>query len=260
MTSQVLGKYDAPALLALLHEYGVGRVLRSRGFRGPDLVIDDRMGALVNLRLYGWKQGVRYLLLEAALRQGSAELAPLGATTPDPADLLVIQWVKEQDPTACFTVEHPRLPLQDHPGLGVLRRVFRIALRIGRDLGKDGLASYPKYPHDAAIFYRSRLFLFADPAEQGRFTAILRDLGDLSLRDISLAVIGGCVRREGARGPSTVSWHPGLQIFPLSRRLADYFNSVEYARGVEEAARARHWVDPAALAGTRRAFEVSASI
>ena len=258
--SKVLGNYDAPALLALLQEYGVGRVLRSRGFLGPDLTIDDRTGALINLRLYGWKRGVRYLLLEAALREGSADLTPTDAQTTEPADLLVVQWVKEQDPTAHFTADHPRLPLQDHPGLGVLRRVFRVALRIGRDLGKDGVASYPKYPHDAAIFYRSRLFLFADPSEQGRFVAMLRDLGDLSLRDISLAVIGGCVRREDGRGVTTLSWHPGLQIFPLSRRLADYFNSVEYARRVEEAAQARHWVDPAALAGTRRAFEVSASI
>jgi hypothetical protein len=39
---KVLGNYDAPALLALLQEYGVGRVLRSRGFLGPDLAIDDR--------------------------------------------------------------------------------------------------------------------------------------------------------------------------------------------------------------------------
>ena len=258
--SKVLGNYDAPALLALLQEYGVGRVLRSRGFRGPDLLIDDRTGALVNLRLFGWKGGVRYLLLEAALREGTAELAPLGGDPGERAELLVVQWVKEQDPTAHFTPEHPRLPLQDHPGLGVLRRVFRVALRLGRDLRKDGIASYPKYPHDAAIFYRSRLFLFADPAEQGRFTALLHDLGDLSLRDISLAVIGGCVRFEDGRRHSTLSWHPGLQIFPLSRRLADYFNSADYARRVEEAAHARHWVDPAALAGTRRAFEVSAAI
>jgi hypothetical protein len=257
---KVLGNYDAPALLALLQEYGVGRVLQSRGFRGPDLSIDDRTGALVNRRLYGWKGGVRYLLLEAALREGAAELAPLGGRELASIDLLVVQWVKEQDPTARFSAEHPRLPLQDHPGLGVLRRVFRVALRLGRDLSKDGLASYPKYPHDAAIFYRSRLFLFADPAEQGRFTALLRDLGDLSLRDISLAVIGGCVRREDGGSGTAISWHPGLQIFPLASRLADYFNSAEYARGVEEAAHARYWVDPAALAGMRRAFEVSAAI
>ena len=119
---------------------------------------------------------MRHLLLEAAFREGSADLIALGGQPADPVDLLVVQWVKEQDPTANFTADHPRLPLQDHPGLGVLRRVFRVALRIGRDLGKDGLASYPKYPHDAAIFYRSRLFLFADPAEQGRFIAMLRDL------------------------------------------------------------------------------------
>jgi hypothetical protein len=256
----VLGNYDAPALLTLLEEYGVGRVLHGRGFRGPDLVIDDRTGVLINVRLYGWKGGVRYLLLEAALREGAIELASLGGEPLGSVDLLVIQWVKEQDPTARFSADYPRLPLQDHPGLGVLRRVFRVALRLGHDLGKDGLASYPKYPHDAAIFYRSRLFLFADPSEQGRFNALLRDLGDLSLRDVSLAVIGGCVRRENGVGASTISWHPGLQIFPLSRRLADYFNSAEYARGVEEAAHARYRVDPAALAGTRRAFEASAAI
>jgi hypothetical protein len=257
MMTKVLGNYDAPALLALLQECGVGRVLRSKGFVGPDLVVDDRAGAVINVRLYGRKHGVRYLLLEAALREGTVDLAPLGAQRAEHTDLLIVQWVREQDPTARFTSKHPRLPLQDHPGLGVLRRVFAVALRIGRELGKDGVASYPKYPHDAAIFYRSRLFLFADPAEQGRFAALLRDLTDLSLRDVSLAVIGGCVRRGEE---DVVSWRPGLQIFPLSSRLAGYFNSSEYARGVEEAAHVTHRVDPAALAGTRRVFEASAAV
>jgi hypothetical protein len=167
--------------------------------------------------------------------------------------LAVVFWVREQDPTREFSSDRPRLPLQTHPGLGILRRVFRVAARMAAELGLDGLANFPKFAHDAAIFYRSRLFLFLDAHEQGRFEAMLRDLGPLGLRDMSLAFVGDAVRDETNE---TVAWRPGFQVYPLSAELSGYFHSEVYASSVAAAARgARYRVERARLESALRVFE-----
>jgi hypothetical protein len=119
-------------------------------------------------------------------------------------------------------------------------------VRIGAELGVDGIASLPKFFHDAVIFHRSRLFLFLDGHEQGRFEALERDLDTLKLRDATVAVAGWCVYDERDR---LVRWQPGYQVFPISPRLTAHFHSADYATAVGAArARCRFRVDVAALA------------
>jgi hypothetical protein len=152
--------------------------------------------------------------------------------------VIVIFWAREQDPTARFVADRPRLPLQDHPGLGVLKRVFRIGARIAAEMEKDGLAAYPKFPHDAIIFFRSRLFMFLHGEEQGKLEAMWRDLGHLGLRDFSLAVSAGAAHDEAGR---VVRWQPGLQVCPLSDVLREHFNSNAYADAVMNARTRAHY-------------------
>lgn len=151
-------------------------------------------------------------------------------------DLLLVHWAREQDPAATFAANRPRLPLQDHHGLGVLRGAFHIAVRLAGDLGLDGVANQPKFFHDAAIFRRSRLFLFLDGVEQGRLEALERDLDALRLREASVAVAAWCVRDQ--RG-CVLRWQPGYQVFPLSPRLTAHFHSMVFSDAVA-AARDNH--------------------
>jgi hypothetical protein len=124
---------------------------------------------------------------------------------------------------------------------------------MARELGKDGVACVPKFYHDAALFHRSRLFLFLDGIEQGRFEALTRDLTALPLSDASLAVAGGCVRdREG----DALDWRPGLQVLPLSAVLAAYFHSSLYAAHVARGFAQSFTWDGAAIASTRAALSL----
>ena len=254
----VLGRYSESEILAMFADAGVLEAIERRGFGDATVEFDASMGPLTHTRLLAAKGDRRFLLLDTCLTEltlEARELTPYGCSGEVPVDLIVVYWLREQDPTASFDPGHERLPLQEHPGLGVLRRAFRVALRIAKDLGKHGIAALPKFFHDAAIFYRSRLFLFLDPREQGRFEALLRDLSSLSLRDASLALLGGAIRDSDG---DPAGWQPGLQVMPLSSILTDYFHTGEYQATCKAAFdAARFVVDPAALAAAREVFDRS---
>jgi hypothetical protein len=251
----LLGRYDEAAFLAKFAEAGVVDEIEKRGFRDLAFEFDTSQGPLVHARLHGSKDGRRHLLLDGCLAEvrlhpGDHGLAEV--TGKEPVDLLVVYWLREQDPTALFDASHERLPLQEHPGLGVLRRAFRVAFGLAKDLDKQGIGAFPKFFHDAAIFFHSRLFLFLDPAEQGRFEALLRDLSALSLQDASLALAGGAVRDRDGR---EVAWRPGLQLMPLVPRLTALFHSPAYQATCREAFDREHYaLDAARLAEARAVF------
>ncbi len=257
----VLGRYDETDLLRMFTEAGAIAAVERRGFSQVAFELDGSGGALVHARLLASKHGERYALLDACLTELHLEpghpAAP-GFAVDVPVELIVVYWLREQDPTVEFDALHSRLPLQEHPGLGVLRRAFRVAVRIARELGKDGIAALPKFFHDAAIFYRSRLFLFLDPREQGRLEALLRDLGGLSLADATLAFLGDAVRDcDGA----VVRWQPTLQVLPLSAALTDAFHSPAYQAASTRAFEASRFTwDEEALAAARRVFELQTSV
>jgi hypothetical protein len=250
-TSEVLGAYDAAALRRLFEDAGVLTTLAAKGFIDFEVRIDAAGRVLPHAMLYGHKGGERFLLLDACV--GEAVVRPdyfarRGHAMARPLDLAVVHWVREEDPTASFSAQRPRLPLQQHPGLGVLRRAFRVVVRMAAERNKDAVVNVPKFFHDALIFFRSRLFLFLDAEEQGRFEALARDLRQVALGDASVALIGGCVHdADGA----TVRWEPGYQVFPLAAELTAYFHSAAYAARVAAAcAQSRFRVDAAALART----------
>ncbi|MBI4515409.1 MAG: hypothetical protein HY699_06290 [Deltaproteobacteria bacterium] len=238
---KVLGHFDAPAIRALLDEAGVLAALAERGFGGLDVDIESGGRALPHIVVWGEKIGQRCVLLDACV--GEAVVRPsffarAGYQMERPMELAVVHWVREEDPTAAFVPDRPPLPLQRHPGLGVLRRAFRVLVRMANDLHKDGVANVPKFFHDAVIFLHSRMFLFLDGGEQGRFEALQRDLRPLALGDASVALAGRCVR-DGFGG--LVEWMPGYQVFPLSAPLTAYFHSGRYAAEVAEALHAERF-------------------
>jgi len=255
---RLLGRYDADAVTRMFEEGGVLDAVRAKGFQRPRLTLGLIDSPLTHVQLHADKAGGSHLLFDGCLTEATADTDAFGlrgAGRSGPASVIVIFWAREQDPTARFSSDRPRLPLQDHPGLGVLRKVFRIGARIALEMKKDGLAAYPKFPHDAIIFFRSRLFLFLHGEEQGRLEAMWRDLGTLGLRDFSLAVSAGAV--FDASG-SIVCGQPGLQVHPLSDVLLEHFNSDAYAAAVAAGyASSRYVHDPRALREAIALFDSS---
>jgi hypothetical protein len=245
----VLGQYNALAIRRLFQEEGLVAAVEARGFSDLGVRVETTGHCLPHVRLYGRKLSHRFLLLDACIGEARVQsdfFSARGYEIGRPLDLVVIHWVREQDPTVAFAAARPPLPLQRHPGLGILRLAFRVVVRMSGELKKDAVVSVPKFFHDAVIFFRSRLFLFLDGKEQGRFEALTRDLGALSLSDASLALLGGCIRGDAA------GWSPGYQVFPLSEPVTAYFHSEGYCAAVHRAyEEARFVVDTEALARVR---------
>ena len=256
MKDRILEHYDALAVRRLLDEVGVLSHLRQRGFSHFEVFTDVPDYGLPHIRLFADKQKQRFLLLDACLIEAvvrPAFLRARGHPADGPVRLALLYWVREEDPTATFSAERPPLPLQKHPGLGVMRRAFQVVTRMAREQGMDGVACTPKFFHDAVLFFRSRLFLFLDWNEQGRLEALIRDLQNLSLGVASIALSAGAVRDQAG---AVVPWSPGYQVFPISETLIDYFHSERYAAEVGDSLQhCRLTCDGEALARARALVE-----
>ncbi len=255
MSALVLGRWDADDLHTMFARAGVLAALQERGFADLRVHLDGATGALVHVRLSGAAGGCRHDLLDCCLTRSEftpAWFAALGFVTDRPIGATVVYWLREQDPTRPFDASRPRLPGQKHPGLGVLRRAYRIVHSMAVELGDEGVVCFPKFYHDAVIFYLSRRFLFLDGVWQGRFQAMMRDLGDCSLADASLAMAAGAVR--DATG-AVVHWQPGPQVVAVGPRLLQWFQSEAYLAAVARAADAwAYRVDADRLVEARAVF------
>ena len=95
----------------------------------------------------------------------------------------------------------------------------------------DGLVTVPSYFHNAFIY--SEEFFYFDPAQQGAFLAVCRDVLPQTQSNVgaaSWAILWKLVhethRMEG------FEWFHGPQVCPVSPRLIAYFDAPEFDREV----------------------------
>jgi hypothetical protein len=91
---------------------------------------------------------------------------------------------------------------------------------VGKEWRKD-LVNSPQYFHNAVFF--ASLFRFLSPTRQGRFEALLRDLGSAHVASASAAVEQGA-----SESPGVFRWEGGEMAAPLSGGLTAAFSSPEY--------------------------------
>jgi hypothetical protein len=230
-----LGRLTDDGLRAELAAAGIPAFLATRGF--PDIRVGtDLAEGEHRLRIDAADDGA--LLVELRLAEMAIPLpAALRGVGPEALHVLAVLWAALQNPRASFTPDRPRLPGQDHPGLGIGRRLYELLRGWAGALGKDALLNVPEHYHNA-LFYEAP-FRFLDPTEQGRFEALRRDLAGLGVADASFAIEQGRVRDEGDR---TYAWDPGAMVAPITPALAAVVASAPYLEAVEaarEAARFR---------------------
>jgi hypothetical protein len=132
-----------------------------------------------------------------------------------------------QNPRKQFDPARPALPGQLYPGLGVAWEVFTLLQIMARRLRFAGVLNVPAYYHNAYLYnVRSR---FLDPAVEGTFRALRRDLGsERPLAEAAWAVHAGCVR--DAETGDRFEWVGHEQCYALRRGIVRYFGSDEYRR------------------------------
>jgi hypothetical protein len=140
-------------------------------------------------------------------------------------DMIVTEWLATQNPLKKeFDKNRPKLPGQSRPGLGVLRFCFDMMYKVAREVFKDGFMDVPDHMHGAIMY--SKKYMFYNPAHEAILKAIMRDLGDYQLGDISWGMITETIREKKSGKPQEFS--PSEQIFPVSDRMKEYFESKEY--------------------------------
>lgn len=231
-TGRFLGFYGTGGLELAFERYGLYAALARRGFTDPQLTVrleSDRHTLILEAPVRGSASGERVRLLELVVRRDDMLPTP---PTGMPAlskryEVLTIDWLLLQNPTLAFTPERPRLPGQNHPGLGVGWRVLAILYRAAERLDVSGLVTVADHLHNAEHYARELPFF--DPAHAGRLRALLELLRvehRLSVVEASWAMEWGCVK--DGKGEA-VAWRGEAQVATEDEGLRAYFKSPQYA-------------------------------
>jgi hypothetical protein len=187
-TPRLLGFYTAQGVEYALHRYGFLEQLERLGYSRFHVVV-DATGAGDRLRVFGNdRDSVEHLLVEVVVARRPVSAAGVEA--------LFVNWLTLRHPRAQFSGLRPALPGQDVPGLGMAREATELLAIMARRLGLQGLAFRPSWYHMAYAARHQAHFI--DPAREGRFQAMLRDLKGLSLLEATKALAEGKVLMSGA--------------------------------------------------------------
>lgn len=212
-----LDHYSEEGARWAFERYGFFDRLRALGF-DPVLTSDLSDPDEHRLRIHDAVEDKAHRLIELFV-----SVRPL--RLPDGTDLrmLHINWLQMQDPRAAFPPERPPLPEQEHPGLGLFLEFSYLLRLVGERIQADGLMNHPSHPHHGALY--GRFCRFVDPALEGTFRALTRDVDTSDLADFTAHVRAG--RVVDADGAPFV-WRPEPQVLPISRRAKGWFRSRRY--------------------------------
>jgi hypothetical protein len=229
-THRFLGFYGTGGLELAFERYGLYAALARRGFSDVRLSVrieEDRHYLLVDGAALEASGGTVRLIELVVRRDTMLPAPPTGMPALEKRyEVLTIDWLLLQNPLAAFSPARPRLPGQDHPGLGVGWRVLAILYRAVERLGLAGLLTIADHLHNAEHYVRELPFF--DPAHAGRLRALLgllREREKLSVAQASWAMEWGCVK--DGKGQS-VPWRGEAQVATESPELLAYLRSPEY--------------------------------
>jgi len=240
-TGLFLGRYDKDHMMRLFERVGITKILHEKGYK--DLILSIHRHDDYTSRLYvnsgSLEKEAR--IIELIVREGVFRPTRTfvdGYDFDGGLSMMLIEWLALQDPMIEFSKEKPRLPGQAYPGLGGLKNMQGLLYRLGRSLGKDAIVDIPEYFHAAAIYSRmytkiySRKYSFFSPIDAGQVKAMIRDLKDRPLSDVSFAIAFDCLVDE--KTSEMVHWRPSEQVYPITKRLYAYIEDKRYKDMVEE--------------------------
>lgn len=214
--ARLLGLWTVPGIEYALFRYGILAHLRRLGYRDFRVTISPATAGQC-VRLHGRSDDIEHLLVECVL-----DRKRIGAR-----EFLFINWLTLRNPRSRRAPARPLLPGQEVPGLGLMREAAELLQTMARRLDLAGIAFCPAHYHLAAAG-RHQL-RFAEPARQGRFEALLRDLGHLPAIELSQALARGDILLDGV--PYT--W----EATPMTHGLQTTRDETEIAAAERERAR-----------------------
>ena len=214
-----LSLFSRHGLELMLERAQILPTLRARGFRRLRVELDAADEA-ATLRVVCEDRGDERLV-ELRAHRGRG-------VVPD-MELVAIDWLLLQNPRESFSDRRPRLPGQDHPGLGLLRDLMSWLVVVCETQRLDGIYFVSAHYHVA--MQSRRLVRPIDPADEARLRRLADVLGGLPLHEATRAVERGLVL-DAVGQP--VAWRPVAAVLPVSERLRALVGGAEYEQAAAE--------------------------
>jgi hypothetical protein len=234
-TTLFLGKFTMTEVLAVLGRQGFLKEAKKRDLWPLFFDLDSAAYPLQRLRIYRQDKTPDSLIVDLKIREGPfTPQGDLPAEAPRRSFAsLLLEWLTLQNPSAEFSERHGALPGQQHPGLGMSRKVMDIFTYLGKVMRKDAILAFPAFYHNAILF--SRYFRFFDPRKEGEILSLRRTFSHMPIKQLAWAVHLNCLRTADGR---PYEWASSVQVYPLAKDLKDYLDSRAYKTAVKEALKA----------------------
>jgi len=221
--SRLLGYYSAQGLELALERHGFLDRIRAKGFKQPTLVCDFNDPSRQSIKIFGDAERGE-LLLELVMHRERRAIPGF--------ELLSVDWLLLQNPRERFGDQRPRLPGQQHPGLGLFEELVALLVVACERVGLAGILVTPSQFH-LAVQWQRRL-RFVEPRAGAHLRALRETLGGLPLAAASEALRAGRVvdRRSG----EVCKYDAAPMVLPLSPELQAALDAEGYARGMDEVA------------------------
>jgi hypothetical protein len=231
-TSLFLGRFSMAEVRAVLGKKNFYREARDRNLLPLVFDLDSSEYPVQRLRIFQDERDADKLIVDLKIREG--RLAQKDYLHLDPRfyeyEFLILEWLTLQNPGVGFSRKRPPLPGQQHPGLGLRKKVVDIFVYLARLLRKDGLLAFPAYFHNALLF--SRYFYFLNPEKTAEVQAIRKSFPDIPFKHLAWIVYLNALRRGDG---SVYEWQAEEQVLPFHKDIKDYCGSRGYKRRVKAA-------------------------
>ncbi len=223
----LLNRFKPDDILKLMEKVGLAEHLRSMDFNHFQVEINRGEAQINYLKIYFESVDPENMLID--LRVSESRFVPDRRFFEEEAvtvilDMVIIEWLSAQNPRKSFDSDKPQLPGQTRPGLGSLGYMMDLMYIVGQQLLIDGFMDVPDHFHGAVMY--SRKFKFFNPSHEAVLQAILRDLSQYSLYDLSWGMLTKTIMDRSTGQPQV--FDPSDQIFPVSKYMKDYFRSKKY--------------------------------
>jgi len=221
--SRLLGYYSAQGLELALERYGLLGRVRAKGFKEPTLVCDFNDPSRQSVKVFGDPERGE-LLVELVVHRERRTIPGF--------ELLSVDWLLLQNPRERFGEQRPRLPGQQHPGLGLFDELVALLVVACERVGLAGLLVTPSQFH-LAVQWQRRL-RFIEPRAGARLRAMREALGGLPLAQTSEALRAG--RLIDRRSGKPCGYEAAPMVLPLSPELQAALDAEGYARAMDAVA------------------------
>ncbi len=233
----LFGRYDERKVLEIAEKSGVIRGLARLGYPDPILTLSCADPSEQRICFYAGETVRERLLVEARLQLKNFHLKrPIGPFTPeDSFRMLVMLWLVLSDPDRDFPSTGRACPASSGPGWAARRGVPSPADLRARPRRRRHARRAGPLPHRAVLF---RSFRYLDPAVEGRYQAISRDLAGVPLALASDAIRRGCLVDRATGAP--LAWQPSEQVMTERGPLHRFLHSQAYRDARDEAQAGLH--------------------